>query len=307
MTYPADWYQWLREVGLDSPLELRPILGGRNNRGFEVKAGDSRFFLKEYRDQARLNTEFDFLLNLDGQWTAKPLARRDSLRLALYEFVEGRRPEAPIGLSEVEQARQFLQSLQSVDRRRLGMASDACGSLEAHWQAVKGRVDGVKRTLLEPYLSEWKTNWEPRLELLAGLPRPPEVDTQELMVSPSDFGFHNALQGKDRRLTFIDLEYAGLDEPSKIVCDFFAQPSVPAPIAGLPLFLDLLNPQAASRLEWMWRVTGIKWACIVLKQVLHKDNFSGYELDTEEQLKKLRYLDRRQTEVGMFLERLEPH
>ena len=42
-------------------------------------------------------------------------------------------------------------------------------------------------------------------------------------MSPSDFGFHNVIK-KDDFLYFIDFEYAGLDDPVKLICDFYCQP-----------------------------------------------------------------------------------
>ena len=55
------------------------------------------------------------------------------------------------------------------------------------------------------------------------------LDPAERCLSPSDFGFHNAILANDGRLRFIDFEYAGWDDPSKLICDFFCQPAVPAP------------------------------------------------------------------------------
>ena len=39
-------------------------------------------------------------------------------------------------------------------------------------------------------------------------------------LSPSDFGFHNVIVEKDKILRFIDFEYAGWDDPAKMVSDF---------------------------------------------------------------------------------------
>src|SRR5260370_15342476 len=46
-------------------------------------------------------------------------------------------------------------------------------------------------------------------------------------LSPSDFGFHNALRTGDGCTRFFDFEYAGWDDPARMVCDFFCQPAVP--------------------------------------------------------------------------------
>ena len=45
-------------------------------------------------------------------------------------------------------------------------------------------------------------------------------------LSPSDFGFHNALLEADGRLTFVDFEYFGWDDPVKIVADVMLHPGM---------------------------------------------------------------------------------
>lgn len=43
---------------------------------------------------------------------------------------------------------------------------------------------------------------------------------RELILSPSDFGFHNAVVGSDGALNFVDFEYFGWDDPAKLLADF---------------------------------------------------------------------------------------
>ena len=57
-----------------------------------------------------------------------------------------------------------------------------------------------------------------------------ELKSDEKIISPSDFGLHNAKLNRDHRLTFFDFEYAGWDDPAKTIADFFAQPRFPAPL-----------------------------------------------------------------------------
>jgi hypothetical protein len=93
-------------------------------------------------------------------------------------------------------------------------------------------------------------------------------------LSPSDFGFHNALVAADGALVFHDFEYAGWDDPAKLVCDFFCQVEVPVPIdqwegfsAGVIAALGL--PAAEQgRMALLLPVYRIKWCCIVLNEFL---------------------------------------
>ena len=61
---------------------------------------------------------------------------------------------------------------------------------------------------------------------------------EDCCLSPSDFGFHNALLDDEGKLTFLDFEYAGRDDPAKLVSDFFCQPEVPVPLSLHAHFID---------------------------------------------------------------------
>ena len=45
-------------------------------------------------------------------------------------------------------------------------------------------------------------------------------------LSPSDFGFHNAIRRSDDVLIFIDFEYFGWDDPAKTISDFLLHPAM---------------------------------------------------------------------------------
>ena len=115
-----------------------------------------------------------------------------------------------------------------------------------------------------------------RVEVAAtgsGIPVDRPLEREAVIVSPSDFGFHNAL-ADGRNLSFLDFEYAGRDDPAKLVCDFFCQPEVPVPqtyfscaveriVAGLGL-PDPHRLRCAALLD-LYRV---KWTCIILNHFL---------------------------------------
>ena len=46
------------------------------------------------------------------------------------------------------------------------------------------------------------------------------LDKEQYCISPSDFGFHNALLKSNGDIKFIDFEYAGFDDPAKITSHF---------------------------------------------------------------------------------------
>jgi hypothetical protein len=93
-------------------------------------------------------------------------------------------------------------------------------------------------------------------------------------LSPSDFGFHNSLIDEAGRFTFIDFEYAGRDDPAKLICDFFCQPALPVPLIHYERFagrifdgLELSAPHPA-RCRSLLDAYRIKWVCIILNDFL---------------------------------------
>src|SRR5262249_40838189 len=134
----------------------------------------------------------------------------------------------------------------------LAAASDACFSISDHLELVERRM--LRLAALDheaPHASEAQrlvfTTLRPAWDgvrqravhgaLAPGLDLHRNLSEAECCLSPSDFGFHNALATDDRRLIFIDFEYAGRDDPAKLVVDFFCQPEVPVPLSYLDRFV----------------------------------------------------------------------
>ena len=98
----------------------------------------------------------------------------------------------------------------------------------------------------------------------------------ERILSPSDFGFHNTLE-HEGRLSFVDFEYAGWDDPAKLICDFLCQPELPVNEKQGRQFMDnLLNnlPSADAvirRVDKLLPAHLLKWCCILLNEFRDED------------------------------------
>ena len=236
--------------------------------------------------------EFDFSFFVWGnglRQAAQPLARDDQALLALYEFIEGGPcREADINAEAVEQAARFFNEInlhRSLHKaRELPAARDACFSLADHFNLVS------KRLLLLEAL--WKTAPASALErdaakfvslslspfwdqLRRQAPRDQEpIPEGQRCLSPSDFGFHNALLCAGGRLRFFDFEYAGWDDPAKMIADFFSQVAVPVPEE----YFDFFCAEATrglkdrelirSRARRVLAVHRLKWVCLLLNDFL---------------------------------------
>jgi hypothetical protein len=303
---------WIMEIAaaLAGQAHLGPVSGvtplaaGGNNRVYRVDGAEYPLLLKHYwngGERDRLNSEYLFAWYAEarGLPVPTPLARDSENGFALYRFVPGRALEpGEVTGAHVDQAVDFLVRL-NLDRRGgevLPDGAEACFSPMAHLVVVDrrlerlGSVDGEAgvfiRSELAPAWDRVRQQAEARLGDMDG----PGKDQR--MISPSDFGFHNALLGNDGRLVFMDFEYAGWDDAAKAVCDFFCQPAVPVPRSELNRFTWTLEEQPwaddrlADRVAALLPVYEVKWVTIMLNEFLpagsRRRAFAAGEADGDE-------------------------
>jgi hypothetical protein len=205
-------------------------------------------------------------------------------KLAPGEVDENRVREAVEFILEINAARQApsAQLMQS--------ASEACFTMAQHIATVERRVRRLEEILPEDELateaiafirSELKPAWERVRARLAGQASAKlneELPAIARCISPSDFGFHNALLAADGRLRFIDFEYAGWDDPAKLVCDFFCQPELSVDLRHWDIVVHplagLFGPSAdlPARSALLLPAYQIKWCCILLNEFLRVDS-----------------------------------
>ncbi|MBI5569129.1 MAG: aminoglycoside phosphotransferase family protein [Desulfomonile tiedjei] len=292
----------LREAGMSADFTWDRISGGANNRVFRIRSGRESVLLKVYfrhpddpRD--RLGAEYafcKFAWENGLHWTPQPLAADFDERLGLYEFIEGRGlTSGSVNREQVAQALEFYVQLNlhraSDSARDLPVGSEACFSMRAHLACVERRLErlldmqvltDLDRELALFVRTDLSPAWE-RVRAFVGrgveemgLSLDEEVAKEDRRISPSDFGFHNALLQGDCRLRFIDFEYAGWDDPAKTISDFFCQPAVPVPVEyrddfSRRVLADLSAPDLHYRRTKILRpVYVLKWCTILLNDFL---------------------------------------
>jgi hypothetical protein len=268
-----------------------------------VKGSRATVLLKAYYHDTqdrrdRLGAEFAFsrfAWKVGMRSIPQPLAQDTEIHVGLYEFLPGRPLLAgEIDALMIERASSFYQALNEhrhhVDGISLPRASEACFSLGEHFGCVKQRLDQLRsicrrggdldqrgHAIITGALSEQWGKISQRLtkrmsEL--GLDADERLRADEVRLSPSDFGFHNALLTGDGELRFFDFEYGGWDDPAKLVCDFFCQRKVPVSSSHFERFTnavaaDLPRPELAlTRIELLMPLFRFKWCCIMLNEFL---------------------------------------
>ncbi|WP_081310467.1 phosphotransferase [Pseudoalteromonas luteoviolacea] len=276
---------WLEQTLQQHNLQCTPVTGGANNLGVKIEAGGQTWFLKCF-EATHLNTrqkqlnEFMFsqaIYNAGTLATPKPIAINATHNVSLFEYIAGSKVEQATS-SAITAAISFVKSINSsAPKQALNIASESADSLLGFADIVKNRLAKFSHTRLDNAqlyceLQLTLNNIRDRYNTVTQeIPTHWTKKIDQNVVSPSDFGFHNAIS-RDNQFYFIDFEYAGMDTAWKLFADFFSQPAVPVDIAYANKFLSLaifqplkLNPQDTLK---VFELTLLKWCLIMLNEFL---------------------------------------
>jgi hypothetical protein len=321
----------LESAGLRPPFCWTPLVGGANNQVFRIDASGRTVLLKAYfvhpddpRDRLRAEYGFSCFAWANGvRALAQPLACDPTGQLAVFEFLPGRKlVPAEVTRARMYEALNFFLAVNSwtdpAQARALPVASEACFSFEEHLHCVRRRVarlqalpvaGPVDQEALAFVQQELAPAAESVLANAGGLTQP--LPATDRCLSPSDFGFHNALLTEDGQVRFIDFEYAGWDDPAKMVADFFCQPACPVPEGLFDEFARAVAERTTNpgfhlhRFRLLLPVYRVKWCAILLNDFLpaggHRRRFAVGSEDEHE--RKVRQLEKARTALQKVLTR----
>jgi len=312
------------EAGLPGDFSLHSLPGGTNNQVFRVEVSGSCALLKVYfqheqdpRDRLAAEYSFtSFAWDNGLRSLPQPIACDHENQLGLYEFVMGRQL-LPHEITEgvAREALNFYTELnlykQLPGAGALPKASEACFTIAEHLQCVQRRLENlmnmdasseINRDAMHFISNRLLKDWSEVADSVRrqaselGQAIDIEIAPKDRCLSPSDFGFHNAILAPDGRLRFIDFEYAGWDDPAKMACDFFCQPALPVPQQFFNFFvgdvmLQQVNPQSLrQRILLLMPVYRLKWCCIILNDFLpvgsERRNYAINTFDQETRMRK---------------------
>lgn len=295
----------LAAAGIEAAdYELTPLTGGANNRVYRLDAGNATYLLKEYfqhpqdlRD--RVTAEFlfsEFAWKNGVRSLPKPFAyvKNDTVKSGLYEYIDGRKLKVgEIDEKRVKEALDFFLQINSMrsnaESSKLPAASEACFSIREHLDCVEKRISRLSKIQINSDIdfeadkfikNNLLPEWLACRDFIIESCKSKNIEISSMIapacrcISPSDFGFHNALLAGDGLLRFIDFEYAGWDDPVKTCCDFFCQPQLPVNPDNIKWFTGgVANafPEYHSlteKVSILFPLYQIKWCCIMLNEFL---------------------------------------
>ena len=277
--------------------DVAPLAGGRNNQLFKVRTDRGPIACKRYprdvRDRRdRLGIEFGALTLLSRfgiSAVPRPLARDETAGIALYQWIEGERVDAP-AVADLEAALDLMSAMHRLRFQAVGRwLHDASAAVFSPVQAVaqlqQRRAQFEAPANDNAHLARFLAEFDLTAGRLVGAARQraerAEIGWDRLLpraqqtLSPSDMGFHNALRQADGSIIFLDFEYFGWDDPAKLVNDFADHPGS-ALDAGLATRFraDAAAIYAATdggyrqRAEVLRILCGLIWCMILLNEFL---------------------------------------
>ncbi len=280
----------LARSGLPSALSIELMSGGGNNQLLRLMAENEQYVLKRYyhsdddpRDRFGHEVSFlEYAKQAAPGWVPDLIACDKTHRLSIMSFEPGERPQS-VSPAMVKAAASFIRQLNDQDiPKQLPVAADASFTVQEHGMRVFNRINQLAalpayrehlrfKGLVANLSYEFK-RWQKKFHhgLIQGVINDEELLPTDRVISPSDFGFHNSLLNGNR-IIFVDFEYAGFDDPLKLIADFFSHVAQPVPLAYLGTFLGelALSKDVKRRIDQhlfhFLQLTRIKWCCIQLR------------------------------------------
>ena len=213
---------------------------------------------------------------------------------ALYEWIDGERIElddpARRQKTDICAMNDFISDLRRMSAKAHfdSVAREACLSANELMQQIERRISALCELSEETDLQDFVSNKlnpvfaDASNRLMRWYEKTgqnPQADIAQAhrILSPSDFGFHNALRRSDGDLTFVDFEYFGWDDPVKLLADVPWHPGVRLSSVERQVFvehgiahLSADDSNLSGRYHAQFPLYGLRWATILLNEFFPK-------------------------------------
>jgi len=276
--------------------QVQRITGRANSEVFVLGGNHgSRYLLKIYPDmqhdrRTRLLNEVAAVKFLKENGLPVPayVASDSDLNWAVFEFIDGE------GVSSEEpgfhaESMNFISALvknfpYSAHGSLFPLASEACLKGDVLLDQVRDRIrrlQTVENQQLADFLdNEFRPQFDSAVSALSDSEKAlfsVPLEPGDLVLSPSDFGSHNAVRDDNGAVVFIDFEYFGWDDPVKLVSDYFWHPGMQLSSVQQDQWLMGARELFAQREGFMQRLDstlpffGYKWCLILLNEFMSKN------------------------------------
>ncbi|MBO0350651.1 hypothetical protein J0895_16425 [Phormidium pseudopriestleyi FRX01] len=276
-------------------LNIEKVLlqkGQGNSKIYKLLSSQKKYILKIYPDRQidvrpRLETESLAYQTLCSQKYPVPecVILDSRLGWGIYSWINGQSVEQvdQVFLSHVfDFVRRLLKDSRSQAEQLsqvFSKASEACLSgseLIRQIETRRKKLTSVNSEMLQSFLNE---NFDPYFQSLSIEVKCKHFFAESLpqslqILSPADFGSHNAIKVNEKQFIFLDFEYFGWDDPVKLVSDFYWHPAMNLSPTfknewldfAKSLFID--DDSFHERLNAYLPLYGLRWCLILLNEFL---------------------------------------
>lgn len=268
---------------------------GANNRSYSCLIGEKnvfvKYFLKSNSDlREKISAEWNFLRYLEdlGEKDVPiPIAVNYEKNFIVLSYFEGL--QATLSKNRIQLLEGSADFINRINRSRYGSSSLELPLASEHTSSIRDyvRLNNLKLVELENAIQGEALVVRQLLQKTRNLSN--SLDSQfsdfseisdlkllkeQLCLSPSDFGFHNMLIKSDCSTKFIDFEYAGWDDPAKLLCEFVLHPAMKLDLYEARVFIDRIDIEGIdpswlrSRCQNLFGYALIRWVCIILNLFL---------------------------------------
>lgn len=305
-TCPSRWINAIQPLFDERIVTLETMGGGRNSLVFRCDCADGEVYVAKLyfrhpadpRDRQRNEWKaLDFLARHCPGVTARPLKYDSETGVTILSYLPGFAPKPEHLTTElIDQITRWLTTLHRLadldEATDFQPASEACFSLNELIESITRRLHRLENIVpgsvlhedcrrfvtgrLQPFF-ERTSQWARSHLQHAGMEYHRTLPDDKRTLSPSDYGFHNAIIHPDGTLHFLDFEYFGWDDPAKMICDFLHHPAVDVPFPLRQRFLDSMchhfsgDRTLPARIRVGYHLFGLKWCLILLNEFLPVD------------------------------------
>lgn len=280
-------------LDLENNFSLTPIYGGRNNILYLFNHKKLNLIIKNYPSKKTLNFKrekmfYEYLVKKKIKNSPKYLFSIKN-KLSVFTHIKGNKIKK-IKKNNIIDSLKFIEKINSNKiTTNFPLASDGCTNIYDHIKIVSKRIDNFNMLVDKCYQNKKiyfffkrriipRFNYEKKL-ILQNFEKnlKNRFKQNELILSPSDFGFHNMII-KRNIVYYLDFEYSGIDDASKLFCDYICQPDLQLNERHIDLLLRRINIKnkdnykITKRIKVLLNIHRIKWCMVILNVFLADKN-----------------------------------
>jgi len=284
--------KFITKLNLISIDPISIIKSGKNSKIYKINTGKKIIILKSYygKNNTRIKKEFEFYQYLNQENIKNvitPIAFDFRNNFAAFPFIEGNKIKI-IKKNHIVQFANFINKINQKNKypKKLGLATEGIMNRKNYIEICKKRINKLQlvdkkglikkdfhlflTTKIIPKFNFFKKKINDRKILNHTKYK---LYKKDMIISPSDFGFNNAIVS-GKKIFFFDFEYSGYDDSVKLICDFYCQPNqkVSPKLKEIFKVKIIKNYKNYKELDYLISellpINYIKWCCIILNEFL---------------------------------------